>query len=111
MKLHSSSFSASFCNIFAANKLNCKPPKSRMASQKFLNLKLVCFDVRGSMETTSLGGHWYVVSFIDSNSRFACACFMKRKSEVLEENRQFCIDESVLMTFSSLTLRPDGGSE
>ena len=63
------------------------------------------------METTSLGGHRYVVSFIDSYSRFARAYFMKHKSEVLQKVRQFCIDEGVPKTFSSLTLRSDGGGE
>ena len=60
------------------------------------------------METTSLGGHRYVVSFIDSYSRFAHACFIKHKSEVLEKFHQFCIDEGVPKTLSSLTLRFDG---
>ena len=63
------------------------------------------------METTYLGGHRYVVSFIDSYSRFARVYFMKHKSEVLEKFRQFCIDEGVPKTFSSLTLRSDGGGE
>ena len=59
------------------------------------------------METTSLGRHWYVVSFIDSYSRFASADFMKHKSEVWEMFRQFCIDEVVPKTFLPLTLRSD----
>ena len=111
MKLHNSSFSESFCDICAANKLNRKPPSSQMALRKSSKLELVYSDVRGPMETTSLGGHRYVVSFIDSYSRFARAYFMKHKSEVLEKFRQFCIDEGVPKTFSSLTLRSDGGGE
>ena len=63
------------------------------------------------METTSLGEHRYVVSFIDSYSRFARAFSMKHKSEVFEKFRQFCIDQDVPKTFSSLTLRSDGGGE
>ena len=111
MKLHNSSFSESFCDICAANKLNRKLPSSEMASRKSSKLELVYSDVRGPMETTSLGGHRYVVSFIDSYSRFARAYFMKHKSEVLEKFRQFCIDEGVPKTFSFLTLRSDGGGE
>ena len=111
MKLHNSSFSESFCDICAANKLNRKPPSSKMALRKSSKLELVYSDVRGPMETTSLGGHRYVVSFIDSYSRFARSYFMKHKSEVLEKIRQFCIDEGVPKTFSSLTLRSDGGGE
>ena len=109
MKLHNSSFSESFCDICAANKLNRKPPKSKIALRRSSKLELVFSDVRGPMETTYLGGHWYVESFIDSYSRFARAYFMKHKSEVLEKFRQFCIDEGVPKTFSSMTLRSDGG--
>ena len=99
MKLQNSSFSEPFCDICAANKLNRKPPSSKMALRKSSNLELVYSDVRGPMETTSLGGHRYVVSFIDSYSRFARAFFMKHNSEVLEKFRQFCIDEGVPKTF------------
>ena len=74
-------------------------------------MELVYSDVRGPMETTSLGGHRYVASFIDSYSRFARAYFMKHKSEVLEKFRQFCTDEGVPKTLSSLTLRSDGGGD
>ena len=105
MNLHNSSISESFCNICAANKLNRNTLSSKMALQKSLKLKLVYSDVRGPMETTSLGGHGYVASFIDSYSRFARAYFMKHKSEVLEKSRQFWFDEGVPRTFSSLTLR------
>ena len=111
IKLHNSSFSESFCDICAENKLNRKPPSSKMALRKSSKLELVYSGVRGPMETTSLGGHRYVVSFIDSYSRFARAYFMKHKSEVLEKFRQFCIDEVVPKTFSYLTLRSDGGGE
>ena len=82
-----------------------------MALRKSSKLELVYSDVRGPMVTTSLGGHRYVVSFIDSYSRFARADFMNHKSKVLEKIRQFCIDEDVRKTFSSLTLNSDGGGE
>ena len=82
-----------------------------MALGKSSKLELVYSGVRVPMETTSLGGHRYAVSFIDSYSRFARACFIKQKSEVLEKFRQFCIDKGVSKTFSSLTLRSDGGAE
>ena len=111
MKLHKSYFSEIFCDICAANKLNRKPPCSKMALRKSSKLELVYSDVRGPMDTTSFGGHRYVVSFIHSYSRFARAYFIKHKSVVLGKFRQFCIDEGVPKTFSSLTLRSDGGGE
>ena len=110
-KLHNSSIWESFCDICPANELNRKPPISTMALRRSSKLELVYFDVRGPMETTSFGGHRYIVSFIDSYSRRACACFMKHKSEVLKKFRHFCMDECVPKTFSSLTLRSDGGGE
>ena len=111
LKLHNSSFSESFCNICAANKLNRKPPSPKTALRKSSKLDLVYSGVRGLMETISLGGHRYGVSFIGSYSRFARDYFVKHKSEVLDKFRQFCIDEGVPKTFSSLTLRSDGGGE
>ena len=90
-KLHTSSFSESFCDIFAPNKLNRKPTSSKMALRKSSKLELVYSDVRGPMETTPLGGHRYVVSFIDSYSRFVRAYFMKHKSEVLEKFASFVL--------------------
>ena len=86
-----------------------KPPSSKMALRK--TSKLVYSNVRGQMETTSIGGHRYVVSFIDSHKRFARASCIKNKSEVWEKLRQFCIEEGVPKTFSSLTFRSDGGGE
>ena len=111
MKLRNSSFSESFCDICAANKLNRQRPSSNMALRKYSKLELIYSDVRGPMETTPLGGHRYVVSFIDSYSRFARAYFIRHQSEVLEKFRQFCIDEGAPKTFSSLTLRSGGGGE
>ena len=111
MKLLNSSFSESFCDICAVNKLNGKPPSSKTALRKSSELELVYSDLRGPTETTSLGGHRFVVSSIDSYSRFARAYFTKHKSEILEKFSQFCIDEGVPKTFSSLTLRFDGGGE
>ena len=66
MKLHNSSFSESFCCICAANKLNREPPSYKMALRKPSKLELVYSVVTVPMETTSLGGHRYVVTFNDS---------------------------------------------
>ena len=82
-----------------------------MALRKSSKLELVDSDFGGPIETTSLRGHQFVVSFIDSYSRFARAYFIKLKSKILEKFRQFCIDEVVPKTFSSLTLRSDDGGE
>ena len=95
MKLHGSSSSESFYDICAANKLNRKPPSSKLPLRKSSKLELVYSYVRVPMQTTPLGGHRYVVSFIDSYSRFARAFYIKHKSDVLEKFRHFCFDEGV----------------
>ena len=77
MKLNCSNVPGCFCDIYAENKMNRKPFNSKSIARKSSKLELVCSDVRGPMETTSLGGQRYVVSFIDSCSRFARAYFMK----------------------------------
>ena len=81
MKVNCSNVPDCFCDICAENKMNRKPSNSKGIARKS-KLELVYSDVRGPMETTSLGGQRYVVSFIDSYSRFARPRFMKIKSEV-----------------------------
>ena len=61
--------------------MNRKPSNSKGIARKFFKLEMVYSDVRSPMQTTSLGGQRYVVSFIDSYSRFARAYFMEKKSE------------------------------
>ena len=95
IKLHHSSFSGCFCDIFAENQLNRKSLSSIVTSRKSSKMQMVYSDVRVSIETTFLGGHWYVVSFIDSYNRFACTYFMKHKWEALEKFGQSGMDEGV----------------
>ena len=91
--------------------MNRKHSYSKGIARKSSELELFFSDVRGPMETSSLGGQRYVVSFIDSYNRFARAYFMKKKSNVLDKFRRFCIDEGVPKTFASMTLRSEGGKE
>ena len=78
MKLNCSNVPDSFCDLCAENKMNRKPSNSKGTARKSSKLELVYSDVRGPMETTSLGGQRYVVSFIDSYNRFARAYFIKK---------------------------------
>ena len=111
VKLHISIFFEFSCDICAKNTLNCKALSSEIVSRKSFKFELVNSVVRVLMEASSLGGHRYVVSFIDSYNRFARAYLMKHKSEVLKKIRQFCFDEGIHRTFSSLTLRSDDAGE
>ena len=47
-------------------------------------LEIVHSDVCGPMQTTSLGGHRYFVTFIDDKSRFTAIYFAESKEEVLQ---------------------------
>ena len=82
MNMNNSCFSDSLSDLCGDNELNRRPLRSKIASRKYSKLEIVYSDVRGSMETNSLRGHRYVVSFIDSYGRFARAYFMTNKSEV-----------------------------
>ena len=52
-------------------------------------LEIVHSDVCGPMQTTSLGGNRYFVTFIDYKSRYTAVYFMKRKDQVLEKFREY----------------------
>ena len=46
-------------------------------------LQLVHSDVGGPMQTESIGGHKYFITFIDDYSRCSAVYYLKQKSEVL----------------------------
>ena len=52
-------------------------------------LEIVHSDVCGPMQTTSLGGNRYFVTFIDDKSRFTAIYFMKTKDQVLQKFKEF----------------------
>lgn len=52
-------------------------------------LGIVHSDVCGPMETTSLGGSRYFVTFIEDKSRFVAVYFIKNKSEVIEKFKEY----------------------
>ena len=101
MKLHNSGFSASFCHICTANKLNRKPPSSKMAFPESSKLELVYSDVEGPIETTSLAGQRYVVSFIGSYSRFAGAYIIKKSQKSWKTFASFVLMKVYLRHSSS----------
>ncbi len=53
---------------------------------------MVHSDVLGPMQTESQDGNRYVVSFVDSFSRFVAVYFLKNKSETLDKVKQFVAD-------------------
>lgn len=54
-----------------------------------MNLQLIHTDLCGPMESSSLGGAKYYVTFIDDYSRKVYVYFMKNKSDTLEKFEEF----------------------
>ena len=67
--------------------------------------------VRGPMQTTSLGGHQYFVTFIDDKSRFTAIYFVKRKYEVLQKFKEFEAMATNITGQKIKYLRSDNGGE
>jgi transposase InsO family protein len=94
--------------------------KGKMARQPFHTdneikstrvLELVHSDVCGPMQTESLGGSKYVVSFIDDYSRYAHVYFLREKSSVFQVFKEY---ENIVTNATGQTigtLRSDGGGE
>ena len=64
-----------------------KPFKSVGDIRSTRQLQLVHSDVCGPMQTRSIGGQNYFVTFIDDYSRCCAVYFLKQKSEVFENSR------------------------
>ena len=74
-------------------------------------LQLVRTDVRGPMNTESLGGHTYFVTCIDDFTRCCKVYIMKQTSEVLDKFKQF---EAIMTNaggFKIAKIRSDNGGE
>jgi hypothetical protein len=78
-----------FCEGCVKGKMNRKPFKPIGEIRSTRKLQLVHSDVCGPMQTESLGGHKYFVTFIDDYSRCCHVYFLKHKSEVPEKFKEF----------------------
>ena len=85
----SSAATLSFCKGCVEGKIHRKPFKSVGEIRSTRKLQLVHSDVCGPMQTESIGGHKYFVTFVDDFSRCCAVYFMKHKSEVLEKFQEF----------------------
>ena len=66
-----------------------QPFKSAGGIRSTRKLELVHSDMCGPMQTESLGGQKYFVTFIDDFSRCCAVYLLKQKSEVFEEFIEF----------------------
>ena len=96
----------SHCEECAIGKAHRQNRNTAPIPRKEKALDLVYSDVAGPMDTTSIGGMRYAISFIDSYSRYARVYFMKSKGESLDQFKLFCSEEG----FPKI-IRSDNGGE
>lgn len=99
-----------FCQGCVEGKMNRKPFKSS-STRSTRKLELVHSDVCGPMQTESLGGQKYFLTFIDDYSRCCAVYFLKKKSEVFEKFKEFEADVTNQCGHGIGTLRTDNGGE
>ena len=74
-------------------------------------LQLVHTDVCGPMQTQSIGGSRYLITFIDDYFRFCRTYFMKHKSEAIEKFKEFKAHAEKESGMTIKALRSDQGGE
>jgi hypothetical protein len=79
----------SFCEGCVEGKMHRKPLKSVGEIRSNRRLQLIHSDVCGPMQTMSIGGCRYFVTFIDDYSRCCKVYFMKQKSETMDKFKEF----------------------
>lgn len=100
-----------FCEACIEGKLSRKPHKPVGEIRSKRKLQLVHSDVCGPMQTESIGGSKYFVTFIDDYSRCCKVYFMRQKSEVLNKFKEFEKTFSNECGEKVTRLRTDNGGE
>lgn len=106
-----SSTGLTFCKGCVEGKMHRKPFKPVGEIRSTKRLQLVHTDVCGPMQTESLGGRRYFVTFTDDYTRSCAVYFMRKKDEVFEKFREY---EAAVTNQSEErigTLRSDNGGE
>ena len=101
----------SFCERCVEGKMHQKPFKSVGDIRSTRKLQLVHSDMCGPMQTRSIGGQKYFVTFIDDYSRCCAVYFLQQKSEVLDKFKEFEAIVTNECGQSIVTLRTDNGGE
>ena len=101
----------SFCEGCVHGKMQRKPFKSVGGIRSTRKLQLVHSDVCGPMQTESIGGKRYLVTFIDDYSRCCAVYFLRKKSEVLSKFKDFESIVTYEYEQSIGSLRTDNGGE
>jgi len=68
-------------------------------------------DLSGPMQTQSLGGSRYFITFTDDYSRYCRTYFLKRKSEAFEKFKEFKVSVETEPGMKIKAIRADRGGE
>lgn len=100
-----------FCEGCVKGKMHRQPFKPVGEIHSKRRLHMVHSDVCGPIQTVSLGGCKYFVTFVDDFSRFCSIYFMKNKSEVPEKFKEFKAAAENECKEKIAVLRTDRGGE
>lgn len=98
------------CKICAMGKQPRLPFKPSQTQTKSI-LEIIHSDLAGPMETTSIGGAKYLLTFIDDFSRKVFIYFLRQKSEVLDRFIEFKAFVEKQTEKSIKIFRTDNGTE
>ena len=101
----------SFCEGSLAGKMCRKPFPTVGEIRSTRKLQLVHSDVCGPMQTQSIGGAKYFVTFIDDYPRCCAVYFMKHESEVFDKFKEFEVTTTNAAGRAKGPLRTDNGGE
>ena len=99
------------CEACARAKMHRIPFPKQSLKKTTEPLELIHSDVCGPMNTDSIGGSKYILTFTDDYSRYVTVYFLKNKSEVYEKFQEYV---NMMENFTGLkvkTLRTDNGGE
>ena len=101
----------SFCEACVQGKCCQKPHYSLKSIKSKEKLQLVHTDICGPMQTQSLGGSRYFITFTDDYSRYCSTYFLKSKSEALEKFKEFKVSVETESGMKIKAMRADRGGE
>ena len=111
LNLYCSTKELDFCESCAIGKACSLPFPRHSESRATEVLELLHTDVIGPMQTPSIGGAKYIVTFTDDMSRFVWVRFITHKSEVLKKFKALVQQLETATGKKLKTLRSDCGGE
>ena len=101
----------SFCQACVDGKLHRSQFPTTGGKRAKEPLELIHSDVCGKIQTPSLGGGYYFLTFIDDSTRYVWVYILKNKSQVFEKFAQWKALVENLHRCKIKTLRSDNGGE